>query len=134
MDTLTRSQRSIRMGLIKGRDTEPELSFGRLLHSLGYRYRKCVSDLPGRPDFVLFRCRKAIFVHGCFWHAHSCSLGRLPKSKLDFWKPKLVANRRRDQRVVRKLRSEGWGVLIVWECQLRNLDGLTNRVRGFVDA
>lgn len=134
MDTLTPKERSARMSLVRGTDTGPELVVRRLAFRMGYRYRKHVRALPGRPDMVFPGRRKVIFVHGCFWHRHRCSLGRMPKSRLEFWVPKLEANRRRDLRNLRKLRSSGWRVLVVWECQIRDLPALAARIKEFLDA
>lgn len=137
MDTLTREQRSERMSRIKGRNTSPEAAVRRLLTSLGYRYRLHVRVLPGHPDLVFSRRRKVIFVHGCFWHRHGhprCRLARLPKSRLEFWLPKLESNRHRDKRNLARLRNEGWRTLVVWECQLRNMDSVTRRLRRFLEA
>ena len=119
MDTLTPSERSKRMGLIRGADTRPELRVRSIVHRCGYRYRLHVPALPGKPDLVFPRLRKVIFVHGCFWHRHpDCSLARLPKSRLHFWLPKLTHNRQRDIRNIRRLYfdrclpGELYGVLI----------------------
>lgn len=112
--------RSAQMALIRGKDTRPELTVRRLLYPLGYRYRLHRRDLPGSPDIVFLRHRKAVFVHGCFWHMHdepACWRSRLPKSRLDFWRPKLVGNTERDKRDQRTLREAGWDVLVVWECE-----------------
>src|ERR1039458_246842 len=118
------------MSLIRCKDTKPEISIRQMVFALGHRYRLHVSDLPGKPDLVFSRLRKVIFVHGCFWHRHPrCPMARLPKSKLEFWLPKLSENRRRDQRVIRKLRSDGWKVLVVWECQLNDLGRVEQQVR-----
>ena len=134
MDTLTPQERSERMARVKGRDTKPEMKVRRLVHGLGYRYRLRSKDIPGRPDLVFRSRRKVIFVHGCFWHRHErCKLARLPKSRLDFWKTKLEGNRRRDKKQQAALRKRGWDVMIVWECELRDLDDLAKRVRGFLD-
>lgn len=114
MDTLTKGERSIRMSLIRGRDTKPEMRVRRLVHALGYRYRLHRRNLPGRPDLVFGPRRKVIFVHGCFWHRHQsplCKLVRLPKSRQDFWLPKLEANQMRDERNKGKLINLGWDVL-----------------------
>jgi DNA mismatch endonuclease, patch repair protein len=137
MDTLTQQQRSERMSRIKGRNTSPEAVVSGLLSSLGYRYRLHVGALPGRPDFVFTRRRKVIFVHGCFWHRHGhsrCRLARLPKSRLEFWLPKLESNRERDKRNLTQLRREGWKALVIWECQLRNGDAVAWRLQRFLDA
>lgn len=97
MDTLTREQRSELMAKVRGRDTKPELAVRSRLHALGYRYRLHVRKLPGSPDLVFAGRRKAIFVHGCFWHMHGgCALARMPRSRLEFWRPKLEGNQARD--------------------------------------
>ena len=110
-DTLTSEQRSERMSRIGARDTGPEIKVRRLAHSLGYRYRLHRRELPGTPDLVFPGRRKVIFVHGCFWHRHP-GCGRMPKSKLEFWRPKLENNRKRDLAAQRKLRSLGWKRLV----------------------
>jgi DNA mismatch endonuclease (patch repair protein) len=136
-DTLSPDDRSKRMSAIAGRDTKPELVVRRLLWRLGYRYRLQARDLPGRPDIVFRGRKKAILVHGCFWHRHpdpSCKLARLPKSRLDFWEPKLEGNRKRDEANLRSLRALGWHVLLVWECELRDREQLGNRLRAFVEG
>ncbi|MCC8948120.1 DNA mismatch endonuclease Vsr [Bradyrhizobium sp. Arg62] len=110
-DTLSPKQRSERMARITCANTGPEMIVRRLVHSMGYRYRLHGKGLPGRPDLVFSARRKVVFVHGCFWHRHpdsSCSLARLPKSRLEFWLPKLQANRERDLANERKLKASGW--------------------------
>jgi DNA mismatch endonuclease (patch repair protein) len=134
-DTLTKEQRSLRMASVKSRDTSPELLVRRMIHAMGFRFRLHARDLPGQPDIVLPRHRKIVFVHGCFWHRHGatgCSLARLPKSRLGFWRRKLEANRQRDERVLRKLRRGGWKILVVWECQLRDKERTENRLKSFL--
>ena len=124
------------MSKIKGKDTKPELLVRRLTHRLGYRYRLHRKSLPGRPDLVFGPRRKVIFVHGCFWHRHEdsdCKLARLPKSRLDFWLPKLDANKERDERNIFELRKLGWDVLVFWECQTRNEDEMERLVTQFLD-
>jgi len=123
------------MARIHGRDTKPEMVVRRMLHRMGYRYRLHRGDLPGKPDIVFGKRKKAIFVHGCFWHRHDdpgCRLARLPKSKLDFWLPKLSANAERDARHHADLKRLGWNVLVVWECELRQSEQLENKLRQFV--
>ena len=134
MDTLSRAERSERMGRVRAKDTKPELVVRKLTHRMGFRYRLHVRKLPGNPDLVFSGRRKVIFVHGCFWHRHGsrCPLTRWPKSKLGFWKPKLEQNRKRDQRNRRKLRQLGWDVLVVWECQLKDETALGERLRSFL--
>ena len=136
-DILTPDARSERMGRVRDRDTKPELVVRRLLHGMGYRYRLHSKDLPGKPDIVFRGRRKAIFVHGCFWHRHAeptCKLARLPKSRLDFWVPKLDANRTRDIDNIERLKAMGWKVLLVWECQLRDREQLGNTLRRFIEG
>lgn len=135
MDTLDLRQRSARMALVRGKDTKPELLVRRLVHGLGYRYRLHRRALPGTPDLVFPGCGKVIFVHGCFWHRHhGCALARLPKSRGEFWLPKLQGNAERGGRNVRALRRLGWGVMTIWECQLRDIPRLLSRIRRFLDA
>lgn len=119
LDPLTKQQRSERMALIRGRDTKPELAFRKLVFSLGYRYRLHDRRLPGCPDLVFASRRKAIFVHGCFWHQHDCGTYKQPASRLKFWVPKLTSNVARDAEVRRLLTKAGWKYLIVWECEIR---------------
>jgi DNA mismatch endonuclease (patch repair protein) len=107
----------------------------RLVFAEGYRYRLHARDLPGCPDLVFRSRAKVIFVHGCFWHRHSqCALARMPKSRLDFWEPKLEANKQRDARNKRRLLREGWKVLTIWECQIKNIERLKKNIRRFLDA
>ena len=133
MDTLSPSQRSERMSLIRAKDTAPELRLRRLVHAMGFRYRLHVRDLPGTPDLVFPSRHAVIFMHGCFWHRHKgCKLARLPKSKLDFWEVKLEKNRLRDRLHQRKLRALGWRVLVVWECQLHDPESVERIVAEFL--
>jgi len=136
-DSLTPGERSERMRRVRGRDTKPELIVRRLLYAMGFRYRLQARDLPGRPDIVFRGRRKAIFVHGCFWHRHDepdCRLARMPKSRLDFWRPKLEGNRQRDLANIERLEALGWRVLLVWECQLKDREQLGNTLRRFVEG
>ncbi|MGE3508448.1 MAG: very short patch repair endonuclease [Vicinamibacterales bacterium] len=114
------------------KDTSPEVAVRRLLHALGYRFRLHRKDLPGRPDIVFPSRRKAIFVHGCFWHGHLCSKGRLPKSRLDYWGPKIARNRQRDAQAAEKLRQAGWSSFAVWQCELREQASLSRRLIQFL--
>ena len=134
MDTLTREERSERMSRVRSTNTKPEMMVRRLVHSLGYRYRLHDAKLPGKPDLVFASRKKVIFVHGCFWHRHPrCKNTRWPKSRLDFWKPKLEGNRKRDLCHQRKLRRSGWRYLIVWECQTANMERLEERLVEFLE-
>jgi DNA mismatch endonuclease (patch repair protein) len=135
MDTLTATERSERMARVRYKDTKPELTVRRMVHALGFRYRLHDGTLPGKPDLVFAGRRKVIFVHGCFWHRHGarCPLTRLPKSKLAFWQPKLEENRKRDKRNAHSLRALGWDMLVVWECQLRNLEPIKTKITRFLE-
>ena len=134
-DTLTRSERSERMARVRGKDTGPERRVRRILTMLGYRYRLQYAKVPGRPDIAFPGRKKVIWVHGCFWHRHpGCQLARLPKSRLDFWKPKLEGNRSRDLRKEAELRSAGWDSLVVWECGLADEKGLEAKLKEFLDG
>lgn len=136
MDTLTEAERSERMSKIKGKGSVAETRLRRLIHGMGYRYRLHAKNLPGKPDLV-FPSRKAIiFMHGCFWHRHQdCRLARLPKSRLDFWREKLETNKRRDEMNLALLRSMGWRVLVIWECQMKSkdLNEVAEMARRFLD-
>lgn len=119
-DIISPERRSALMSRIKGKNTGIELEVRKGLHALGFRYRLGGAGLPGRPDIVLPRYRTVVFVHGCFWHQHDCHLFRLPKTRTEFWKQKIAANRRRDGSVTRQLSDQGWHVETVWECELRD--------------
>ena len=122
------------MSRVRATDTKPEMTVRRLVHGMGFRYRLHAGDLPGRPDLVFSARGKIIFVHGCFWHRHgTCKNTRWPKSRLDFWKPKLETNRARDLATQRVLRRLGWKVLVVWECQLKNLDKTAEKIKRFLE-
>lgn len=134
MDTLSPKDRSSRMSLVRSKDTAPEMVVRRLTHGMGYRYRLHEKALPGKPDLVFRSRRKVIFVHGCFWHRHNgCALARLPKSKLEFWIPKLDRNRERDNENLVKLKESGWDVLVIWECETRDAALLRERIREFLE-
>lgn len=107
------------MSRIRSKNTKPELLVRRFLYANGFRYRVNVRTLPGSPDIVLKKFRTVIFIHGCFWHSHSCQQGRLPQTNVDFWTRKLTRNKERDSDVREKLRQLGWKTMIVWECQLK---------------
>ena len=133
-DNRTPEVRSRIMASVGQRNTGPEMAVRRLLHRLGYRYGLYRRDLPGRPDLVFTSRRKVIFVHGCFWHGHDCRRGRLPTSRVDYWSDKIDKNRARDARNVGDLEIQGWGVRIVWECEISDLDSLRRRLVRFLDG
>ena len=132
VDNRTPASRSALMGRIGSKNTAPELVVRRLLHSLGYRFRLHRKDLPGKPDIVLPGRRKAIFVHGCFWHAHGCRIGQPPKSRPEFWEPKLARNCDRDRQNEAALRNAGWDVATIWQCETKDRTDLLNRLQKFL--
>jgi DNA mismatch endonuclease (patch repair protein) len=132
-DTRSPEQRSYIMASVGTKNTGPELLLRRLLHKAGYRYRLHPKALPGKPDIAFPARRKAIFVHGCFWHGHGCSKGQPPKSRIDYWRPKLEQNKERDERHISELAKLGWSSIVVWQCELRDLDAAVARVRKFLD-
>jgi DNA mismatch endonuclease, patch repair protein len=130
MDRITTEARSRIMAAVRGKDTTPERVVRSLLHRLGVRFRLHREDLPGRPDIVLPGRRLAIFVHGCFWHRHAgCRRTTSPASNREYWQAKFRANRYRDRRNVKALIALGWRVVILWECETRDLDRLTRTLR-----
>ena len=132
MDTLTPEQRSAQMAKVRSKDTKPEMFVRRLVHRMGYRFRLHRRDLPGNPDLVFGPRKKVIFVHGCFWHGHDCSFGRIPKSRVDFWETKIRTNRSRDEAHLARLEESGWRSLVIWECQLKKAKELENKIREFL--
>ena len=119
-DTRTRDQRRRIMQSVGTKDTRPEMLIRRKLHGLGYRFRLHRKDLPGRPDIVFSAKHKVVFIHGCFWHGHGCKKGKLPKSRDDYWRPKIESNKARDARVVLALKDLGWTALTLWQCELQD--------------
>lgn len=120
VDTISPERRSENMRRIRSKDMSPELLVRRLLHRMGYRYRLHRKSLPGHPDIVFPRLQKAIFVHGCFWHQHAdpkCKITRVPRSRVEYWGPKLERNKARDAESTALLLQMNWKVLTVWECQ-----------------
>lgn len=132
MDKITPSERSALMGRIRSKNTRPEMTVRSILHQLGYRFRLHRRDLPGCPDIVLPKYRKIVLVQGCFWHGHECSLGSKPKSNEGYWSTKIRANRDRDARNIDSLVRQGWSVLEVWECEIRRLTGLSEKLQAFL--
>lgn len=118
-DVVDKATRSRMMSGIRGKNTKPEMAVRSALHAAGYRFRLHREDLPGKPDLVLPKYHAAIFVNGCFWHGHECSLFRWPKSSESFWREKISANVDRDQRNYLRLMESGWRVCVIWECAMR---------------
>lgn len=119
MDPLTPNQRSVRMSLIRSKNSKFERAIRSRIHALGYRYKLHVGSLPGKPDLVFTTRKKIVFLHSCFWHGHGCRLTRMPKSNVTYWTNKISSNRIRDRKIASKLRRQGWKVLVVWECRYR---------------
>jgi len=133
MDRIIPPRRSENMRRIRSRDTQPEKLVRKLLSELGYRYRLNCRNLPGKPDLVFRPRKKAVFIHGCFWHQHKgCKECRIPKSNTNYWVPKLARNIERDYARAHLLRKLGWRVLILWECELRNMAQTRRRLRKFL--
>ena len=126
-------KRSEIMRRVRARGSRAELIVRRLTHRMGYRYRLHRRDLPGRPDLVFIKRRKVIFVHGCFWHGHSCRAGEnRPRSNTAYWEPKLDRNIARDAENQADLARMGWQVLVVWECELRDVEQLREKINLFL--
>lgn len=124
-DNLTPEKRSWNMGRIRSVNTKPEMVIRSLLHKMGYRFRLHRKDLPGKPDIVLPKYRTIIFVHGCFWHRHKdCKFAYTPKSRIDFWEEKFKNNIERDKKHVDTLKQMDWRVIIIWECEIKDIDRL----------
>lgn len=135
MDNISPERRSSNMGRIRSKDTRPEIALRRLIHGLGYRFRLHRRDLPGRPDVVFPLHRKIIFLHGCFWHQHpGCREGRVPGSRRDYWVAKLEGNQVRDEANRALLEQQGWEILVVWECELKNAAAVTRTVSKFLGS
>ena len=135
-DTISKERRSELMSRIRSKNSKVELAVRSLVHRMGYRFRLHRKNLPGKPDMVFPGRKKAIFVHGCFWHWHpdpDCKRARMPKSRPEFWKPKLEGNRRRDRENKEKLSDLGWEVLEIWECEVGDLEKIAERIKEFLD-
>jgi DNA mismatch endonuclease (patch repair protein) len=135
VDKLTPERRSENMRRIKSTGMKPEMLVRRLAHSLGYRYRLHRKDLPGKPDLVFGPRKKVIFVHGCFWHGHEregCLDARRPKSNTGYWNPKLTRNKERDAERITTLKTDGWDVLVIWECETADRKKLQTRLQRFL--
>lgn len=134
-DSLTPEHRRWNMSRIRGKNTKPELTVRRMIHGAGYRYRLHGKNLPGKPDLVFAGRRKVIFVHGCFWHSHTCRVGeRAPKQNAEFWSAKRLRTFERDASQLEQLRASGWEPLVIWECELKDQPGLLKRVNDFLST
>jgi DNA mismatch endonuclease (patch repair protein) len=134
-DKLTPERRSENMRRIRAVDTSPEMLVRRIVHGMGFRYRLHVANLPGKPDLVLPRHKKIIEVRGCFWHQHGkCIDSHIPKSRRDYWLPKLTRNKTRDGANMRKLKTLGYRILIVWECETKKEKPLRRKLQRFLNS
>ena len=132
-DILTSEQRHRCMSNIRSTDTVPELIVRRTVHRLGYRYKLHQRNLPACPDLVFPKHNKIILVHGCFWHMHKCKYGKVvPKTNTKFWQNKRAGNVLRDRQNQQKLRKEGWKVFVVWECQIKDMENLSEKIKAFL--
>jgi DNA mismatch endonuclease (patch repair protein) len=134
-DKLNSDRRSENMRRIRSRDTSPEISVRRIVHGMGFRYRLHVAALPGKPDMVLTRLKKIIEIRGCFWHQHGvCIDSHMPKSRRDYWRPKLERNKSRDYENLCRLKALGFRVLVLWECEVRSDKHLTAKIKRFLTS
>ena len=130
---MTSEQRSRIMRSVKGKNTGTEMIVRRIVHRMGYRYRLHRKDMPGKPDLVFGPRRKVIFVHGCFWHGHTCKRGdRTPQENRRYWTKKIARNKERDQEHVSALKAKSWRVLVIWECETKDTERLRKRVRAYL--
>jgi DNA mismatch endonuclease (patch repair protein) len=128
-DIYTKEKRSEIMSRVRSRDTRPEGIVRSVIHRLGLRFRLAVGDLPGRPDVVLRRLKTVVFVNGCYWHGHDCSKGRSKaKTNVAFWAKKISDNVARDRRTFSRIKDQGWRILVVWECQTKNVEKLRSHL------
>ncbi|MFT0318213.1 very short patch repair endonuclease [Bacteroides thetaiotaomicron] len=119
-DIYSKSKRSDIMSKISGKETKPEILVRKYLFSKGFRFRKNVKELPGKPDIVLPKYKTVIFIHGCFWHGHTCKRGKLPQTNHQFWQKKIEKNIERDNHNTNELEVKGWNIIIIWQCEIRN--------------
>jgi DNA mismatch endonuclease (patch repair protein) len=120
-DIFTKKKRSEIMSLISNKETKPEIAVRRFLFKQGFRFRKNVSSLPGKPDIVLPKYQTIIFIHGCFWHGHvNCKKATMPSTNIDFWQNKIQHNIIRDKKVKNQLKKSDWKIITVWECELKS--------------
>lgn len=132
-DVFTPEERSRVMSKVRGKDTKPEVLVRSLVHRMGFRFRLHNAKLPGKPDIVLKKHRKIIFVHGCFWHQHpGCKHADRPTSNVDYWNRKLDRTIERDKNTMRSLKKNGWKVLIIWECETKNKQELLSVLKSFL--
>ena len=133
MDHCSKQKRSEIMSRVGQKNTKPEILVRKFLFSHGFRYRTNVRKLPGSPDIVLPKYRTAIFVHGCFWHGHSCRAGHRPRSNTEYWLPKIEANMKRDARKITELKKQGWKIIVIWQCEINTVTKRNIRLSMLID-
>lgn len=134
MGTITPEVRSQMMAAVKGKNTKPEIIVRKMLHAMGFRFRLHRKELPGRPDIVLPKYRTVVLVNGCFWHQHpGCQMSRRPKSRPDYWEPKLDGNIQRDKKNRTELVKLGWRVITIWECELENPEEIAAKLKNLIE-
>jgi DNA mismatch endonuclease, patch repair protein len=134
-DRLSREERSALMGRVRSKNTKPEIVIRRFVHGHGYRFRLHRKNLPGSPDLVFPSLKKAIFVHGCFWHRHEgCKMTTTPNTQKSFWHKKFNSNTQRDKKNISDLKEMGWSVFIVWECEAKNMPALGNKILTYLQS
>ncbi len=121
------------MAAVAGKETKPEIAVRKFLFSQGFRYRKNVKELPGKPDLVLPKYKALVFVHGCFWHGHGCKKAALPTSNIEFWESKIQSNIVRDVRHQADLEKAGWKVIIIWECEINGKEKFLKKMETVVE-
>jgi DNA mismatch endonuclease (patch repair protein) len=132
-DRVDKAKRSSMMAAVRSKDTKPELVVRSLIFALGFRYRLHHKGLPGTPDLVFTRMRKVVFVHGCFWHRHpGCSMASMPQTGVLFWQKKFEETVLRDGRVLKELKASGWKALIIWQCELRDIERVARKLKAFL--
>jgi len=132
-DKFSKEKRSKIMSNITGKETKPEILVRKYLFSKGFRYRKNVKKLPGKPDIVLSKYKTIIFINGCFWHGHTCKAGKLPDTNTQFWLTKINANIERDKKTIENLEEMGWRIIIIWQCDIKNKVLCQERLKTLVD-
>lgn len=133
MDRCSKQKRSEIMSRVGQKNKKPEITVRKYLFSHGFRYRINVKKLPGSPDIVLPKYRTAIFVHGCFWHGHTCRAGHRPQSNTNYWLPKIEANIERDARKISELEKNGWNVIVIWQCEINTIGKRESRLSSLVE-
>ncbi|HET54679.1 MAG TPA: DNA mismatch endonuclease Vsr [Ignavibacteria bacterium] len=134
MDIFSKRKRSEIMSHVSGSNTKPELIVRSTLHKMGYRFSLYRNDLPGKPDIILPKYKKIIFIHGCFWHGHkNCPRAKRPSTNSKFWEKKLDENITRDEQILKKLEKLGWGVLIIWTCEIKRIEALQKKLVNFIE-